>query len=104
MTDKIVFIAYVLFMFVGAYFGWKKGSNVSLFAGLGSGLMMFLGLWLMTINPRAAYIFISCLTGILSAVFLIRLVKTQSFMPSGMLLIVTVAVFVLTLFRLKEHI
>lgn len=102
MTEKIVFIAYALFMFVGAFMGWKKGSSVSLVAGLGSGLMMLLGVWLMTINPRGAYIFISCLTGVLSVVFLIRLLKTQSFMPSGMLLIVTLAVLVFTLFRFKQ--
>ena len=103
MTDKIVFIAYALFMFVGAYFGWKKGSSVSLMAGLGSGLMMFLGVWLMTINPRGAYIFLSCVTGILSVVFLIRLVKTQSFMPAGMLLIVSLVVAVFTVVRLAQQ-
>ncbi|MBP6343528.1 MAG: TMEM14 family protein [Candidatus Omnitrophica bacterium] len=101
--DKIVFIGYALFMFVGAYFGWKKGSSVSLAAGLGSGLLMLLGIWLMSINPRGAYIFISCLTGVLSAVFVIRLVKTQSFMPSGMLLIITLAVLAFTLFRLPQQ-
>lgn len=100
--DKIVFIGYALFMFVGAYFGWKKGSSVSLAAGLGSGLLMLLGIWLMSINPRGAYIFISCLTGVLSAVFVIRLVKTQSFMPSGMLLIITLAVALFTVLRLRK--
>ena len=104
MIEKIVFIGYALFMFVGAYFGWKKGSNISLFAGLGSGLMVFLGLWLMTINPRGAYIFLSCLTGILSVVFLIRLLKTQSFMPSGMLLVVTLAVLIFTLIQAKNQV
>ena len=99
--EKIIYIAYALFMFVGAYFGWKKGSSVSLVAGLGSGCLMLLGLWLMTINPRGAYIFISCLTGVLSTVFIIRLMKTQSFMPSGMLLIVSLGVLAFTLLRLR---
>jgi uncharacterized membrane protein (UPF0136 family) len=101
--DKIVFIGYALFMFVGAYMGWKKGSNISMFAGLGSGLLMLLGIWLLTINPRGAYIFISCLTGVLSTVFLIRLLKTQAFMPSGMLLAVTVAVMIFTLLTLFKQ-
>ena len=84
MLDKIIFIAYAVFMLVGGYFGWKKGSSVSLVAGIGSSFLMFLGVWLMTINPRGAYIFISLVTGVLSVVFLIRLSKTHSFMPSGM--------------------
>ena len=101
MMDKIIFIAYAVFMLVGGYFGWKKGSSVSLVAGIGSSFLMFLGVWLMTINPRGAYIFISLVTGVLSVVFLIRLSKTHSFMPSGMLLFVTLAVLIFTLTRLK---
>lgn len=101
--DKIIFIGYALFLFVGAYFGWKKGSSVSLVAGLGSGLLMLLGLWLMTINPRGAYTFIACVTGVLAVVFIIRLVKTHAFMPSGMLLIITLAVLIFTLLRLPHQ-
>lgn len=101
--ERIVFLGYALFMFVGAYMGWKKGSSISMVAGLGSGLLMLLGLWLMTINPRGAYIFISCLTGVLSTVFVIRLLKTQAFMPSGMLLAVTALVLIFTLFTLYKQ-
>lgn len=101
--EKIVFIGYALFMFVGAYFGWKKGSSVSMAAGLGSGLLMLLGIWLMTINLRGSYIFISCLTGVLSVVFLIRLLKTQVFMPAGMLLVVSVAVLAFTLISMFKQ-
>ncbi len=101
--ERIVFLGYALFMFVGAYMGWKKGSSISMVAGLGSGLLMLLGLWLMTINPRGAYIFISCLTGVLSTVFVIRLLKTQAFMPSGMLLAVTALVLIFTLFTLFKQ-
>lgn len=100
--EKIVFIGYALFMFVGAYFGWKKGSSVSMAAGLGSGLLMLLGIWLMTINVRGAYIFISFLTGVLSVVFVIRLVKTQIFMPAGMLLAVSVAVLLFAVLRMPR--
>ena len=102
--DKMIFIGYAVFLFVGAYFGWKKGSSVSLAAGLGSGLLMVFSLWLMTLNPRGAYVFIACLTGVLSIVFLIRLIKTHSFMPSGMLLVVTLGVLVFTLIGLKQQV
>jgi uncharacterized membrane protein (UPF0136 family) len=103
MLDKAVFIGYALFMLVGGFFGWKKGSNVSLIAGIGSAFLVFIGVWLMTVNPRGAYIFLSSVTGVLSCVFLIRLIKTQSFMPSGMLLIITLAVLAFTLMRLPQQ-
>ncbi len=100
MVDKVIFVVYAIFMLVGGYFGWKKGSSVSLIAGIGSSVLMFLGIWLMGINPRGAYIFLSCVTGVLLVVFLIRLIKTQSFMPSGMLLIITFAVLAFAFIRL----
>jgi len=103
MTDKIVFIGYALFMFVGAFMGFKKGSSVSLVAGIGSGALMLLGIWLMSINPRGAFVFFSCVTGVLSVVFLIRLLKTHSFMPSGMLLIITLAVAIYSVIRLSQQ-
>ncbi len=99
--DKVILIAYGIFLIVGGYFGFKKGSMISLAMGVGSGLMVFLGIWLMTINPRGAWIFLSCLNGFLACAFLIRVVKTQAFMPSGMLLMFSTAVLVFCLLRLR---
>jgi len=99
MFDKIILIAYGLFLIAGGYFGFKKGSVVSLAMGVGSGLLIFLGLWISTFNARGSWIFLSAVTGFLGLVFLIRLLKTQAFMPSGMLL--TVAVVMLTFCLLK---
>jgi uncharacterized membrane protein (UPF0136 family) len=101
MLDKIILISYGLFLIVGGYFGFKKGSTMSLVMGVGSGLLIFLGLWLMTINPRGAWIFFSCVTGLLTVTFLIRLIKTQAFMPSGMLLVVAVLMLIFSLIHLK---
>ena len=101
MLDKIVLIIYGVFLIAGGYFGYKKGSNVSLIMGVVSGLLIFLGLWLSTINPRGSWIFLSCITGLLSTVFLIRFIKTQTFMPSGMLFVITISVLIFCLTRLK---
>src|SRR5437868_15170035 len=101
MSDKIILLAYGLFLLVGGYFGFKKGSMVSLAMGVGSGLLVFLGIWLMTLNPRGAWIFLSCVSGFLTLTFIMRLVKTQAFMPSGMLLIVSGLMLVFCLFHLK---
>lgn len=101
MIDKIILIAYGLFLMVGGYFGYKKGSSVSLFMGLGSGLLILLGVWLLSLNPRA-WIFLSAVSGLLAAVFLVRVMKTQAFMPSGMLLLISLAVLVFCLLRMKS--
>ena len=101
MWDKVILIAYGMFLLVGGYFGFKKGSMMSLIMGVGSGLLIFLGLWLMTINLKGSWIFLSCVSGLLSLTFLIRLMKTHAFMPSGMLLAVSVLVLIFCLMHLK---
>lgn len=102
MVDKIVLIAYALFLFIGAYFGFKKGSMMSLAMGGGSGFIVLLSLWLMSINLRGGWITAACLGGFLCLAFIIRLVKTQAFMPSGMLLIITLAFTIFCLVRLSQ--
>jgi len=101
MLDKIILLAYGLFLLVGGYFGFKKGSTVSLIMGVASGVMVFLGLWILTIKPNAAWIFLSCVTGFLTLIFLIRFVKTHTFMPSGMLLLISLLIFVFSLIHLR---
>lgn len=101
MLDKIVLIGYALMLIVGGYFGFKKGSTMSLIMGLVSGLLVFAGLWISTFNARGSWIFLSCVTGLLSLVFLIRFIKTQAFMPSGMLLVLAVIMMTFCLFRLR---
>jgi uncharacterized membrane protein (UPF0136 family) len=101
MLDKIVLIGYGLFLILGGYFGFKKGSNVSLIMGVVSGLLIFLGLWIMSINPRGAWIFLSCVSGLLGMSFLMRFMKTQSFMPAGMLFVITLGILIFCLMRLK---
>jgi uncharacterized membrane protein (UPF0136 family) len=103
MLDKIILIAYGVFLIAGGYFGFKKaGSMMSLAMGVGSGLLMFLGVWLMSINAKGAWIFLSCVSGFLVLVFLIRVLKTHAFMPSGMLMLISAAVLAFCLFRLAR--
>lgn len=102
MTDNLIFWGYAIFMFVGAYFGFKKGSKVSLIAGLASGVLVLVGIWLKAVNVKTGYMFLGGLTGILTIVFLMRLMKTKNFMPSGMLLIITLGVLAVTVIRLTH--
>ena len=101
MLDKIILIAYGLFLMVGGYWGFKKGSKVSLVMGVSSGLLVLLSLWIMSFNPSVSWIFLSCISGLLALSFLMRLIKTKKFMPSGMLLLISLLVLIFCLTHLK---
>jgi len=77
--------------------GFKKGSQVSLIAGVLSGVLVLAGVWLLGVAPHNAWIFLSCLNALLSVSFASRLIKTRKFMPSGMLLLMALAVLIFCL-------
>jgi uncharacterized membrane protein (UPF0136 family) len=101
MITDIVLITYGLFLIIGGFLGFKKGSKISLIMGLSSGILVFVGLWLLAFTPKVAWIFLTCLNVLLSVSFIWRLIKTRKFMPSGMLLLITLAVLIFCLTRLK---
>ena len=92
MIANIVLIAYGLFLILGGFLGFKKGSKISLIMGLGSGILVLLGVWLLTFTPKTAWAFLTCLNVLLSLSLISRFIKTRAFMPAGMLLLVTLAV------------
>jgi len=81
--------------------GLKKASKVSLIAGLSSGILVLMGVWIMGFAPRPAWIFLSCLNGLLCLAFISRLIKTRKFMPSGMLLLAALAVLIFCIVHLN---
>ena len=99
MTNNIVLISYALFLILGGLMGFKKGSKVSLIMGSGSGILVLCGVWFLSINPHAAWVFLICLNALLTVAFVSRLIKTRAFMPSGMLLVITLAVLIFCLTR-----
>ena len=94
---KIILTLYGLFLLLGAYMGWKKGSKISLIMGLVSGTLVLMGIYLTNTNPMLGYRFITIISGILSFVFLQRLIKTRKFMPSGMLLVMSIIAFIVAI-------
>ena len=99
MTDKIVIIGYGIFLLLGAYFGGKAGSSKSVVTSLASAALVFLGLFLTTLNPRNGFLLLSVIGGALTVVFIMRLMATHKFMPSGMLLLITAAFLVFCVSR-----
>jgi len=100
MIANIVLIAYGLFLILGGFLGFKKGSKISLIMGLGSGILVLLGVWLLTFTPKTAWAFLTCLNVLLSLSLISRFIKTRAFMPSGMLLLITLAVLIFCLTKL----
>jgi uncharacterized membrane protein (UPF0136 family) len=89
--NNIIIIAYGLFLALGAFFGWKAGSKPSLIAGSASAVLVFIGYFIEKSNPKVGYIMLAVVAAILVIVFIKRLLATGKFMPSGMLMVITLA-------------
>ena len=74
--------------------GMKAGSKASLIMGSISGLLTLLALY--AVNPTG-YRWVAMISGILCVVFIIRLIKTQNFMPSGALLVLSLIALIISL-------
>ena len=95
---KILLGIYGVLMMVGGYIGYiKAGSKASLYMGIASGILILIGVMLMGNNPVVGYGLEAIISGLLVGVFLLRLLKTHAFMPSGMLLVLSVVALVLSL-------
>lgn len=96
---QMIIIGYGGILLAGGYFGSKAGSKISLVMGGVSGLLAWLGVYLIRMNPKCGYSFLTVLSGFLSVIFLIRLWKTKKFMPAGMLFIINGGMFALSLLQ-----
>jgi len=97
---NILLTLYGLFLLSGAYFGMKAGSKISLIMGAASGILVLLSVFLTRTNAHLGYVFLTLLSGSLSVTFLIRLIKTAKFMPSGMLLTISIIAFIISCIQL----
>ncbi len=84
---KLLLTAYGVLLILGGFMGFKAGSKVSLIMGSLSGILTLLSLYFIT-SPNS-YRFVAVISGLLCVVFIIRLIKTHHFMPSGALLILS---------------
>jgi uncharacterized membrane protein (UPF0136 family) len=98
---QLVFTIYGGILLLGAYMGWKAGSKISLIMGAGSGLFVFFAVYLTVTRHDLGYTVLAVISGLLSVVFLMRFIKTRKMMPSGMLLGINIAAFILSLYCLQ---
>ncbi len=94
-TLKIVLWIYGILMLGGGVMGYVKAqSKPSLIMGIISGILIFVGVYLLGSNIKAGMMLVTTVSSLLTIVFLMRLLKTHAFMPAGMLLLLSAGVLI----------
>lgn len=92
----VVLWIYIVLLVVGGLFGFIKGkSKVSLITSVIAAALLILTAVPGILAPRFGRGMADIIMAVLMVVFAIRLAKTKKFMPSGMLLVVTLAALLL---------
>jgi len=89
-------LIYALLVLVGGVIGYVKAkSQKSLISGISSGLGLLVAWWLCRIIPIMGLGLATLISLVLFIVFIIRLFRTRSFMPSGMMMVFSLMATVL---------
>jgi uncharacterized membrane protein (UPF0136 family) len=91
MPFAIVLIGlYAVLVFAGGLMGYlKAGSKVSLISGVASAVVLAAAFWRAQSYGVQGLWIATGVAALLTIVFLIRFLKTRSFMPSGMMLLLS---------------
>jgi len=96
MRSEIVLWVYIVLLVVGGLIGFlKAGSKVSLIMSVSFAAVLSLCASHRILQPSISEAVIDVLLALLLVVFGIRLTKTKKFMPSGLMLVLTLAALVL---------
>lgn len=92
MPFAVVLIGfYALVVFAGGMMGFlKAGSKASLVSGVASAAVLAAAFWRAQSYGVQGLWIAAGVAGLLTIVFLIRFLKTRSFMPAGMMLLISV--------------
>ena len=103
MVDKLVFIAYAVILCIGGGFGWKAGSTISLVMSGISGALVCLGAFLLHGHARIGYSVVAAVGAVLTVTFVVRLVQTHRVMPAVPILVISLPICLLCLYRISQH-
>lgn len=93
----ILLSIYGLLMLVGGYMGYvKAGSKPSLITGIVSGILIFTGVYFSVTQVAFGRHLLTATTAALTAVFILRFMKTRTFMPSGLLMVASLIAFMIS--------
>jgi uncharacterized membrane protein (UPF0136 family) len=96
MSAHTVLWIYIVLLLVGGLIGFlKAGSKVSLISATVAAALLIIVQLPGVFQPGFARIVADVIMAVLLVVFAMRLAKTRKFMPSGLMLIVTVAALLL---------
>jgi uncharacterized membrane protein (UPF0136 family) len=91
LATKVLWVYIVLLLVGGLFVFFKAKSKVSLITSAVFAAILILAVLPGVFQPAFARILVNAILALLLVVFAIRLAKTKKFMPSGMLLVVTIA-------------
>ena len=91
-----VILTFAAILVVGGFIGWRKsGSRISLTSSLISAVLLSIAYRLSLSSPAGGTLMGALVALALTALFAWRLRKTKKFMPSGMMLLLSLAVSVI---------
>jgi uncharacterized membrane protein (UPF0136 family) len=100
-TATIILNIYGVLLLVGGVMGYVKAkSSMSLIMGLLTGVLVLVGVYLSHQNAKLGFGITTATSLLLIGVFLMRFMKTKAFMPSGMLLLLSLVAAVIGLYTL----
>lgn len=103
MFDKLVFVAYAVILCVGGMLGWKAGSPISLVMSGLSAALVCLGVFLLNGHARIGYSVLAVVGAVLTVTFVVRLVQTHKVMPAVPMLVISLPICALALYRIIKH-
>jgi uncharacterized membrane protein (UPF0136 family) len=92
MSSNTVLWIYIVLLLVGGLIGFfKAGSKVSLITSAVFAALLIVAAIPSLLQPGARQITVDVVMAVLLVVFAVRLAKTKKFMPSGLMLVLTIA-------------
>jgi uncharacterized membrane protein (UPF0136 family) len=102
LSGTTVLLIYAVLMVVGGAMGMRAGSKASLIAGGSSGVLLLIAWGVTFVNLAAGLWAGAVIALLLTATFAGRLAKTRKFMPSGMLLAVSLIATIMLIVSAKS--